>query len=53
MMPLNSASCRPMAQGLGKMNSETSKAEQMTCHSRMTASSSTQGAQRSAYFLCM
>ena len=42
-----------MAQGLGKMNSDTLKAEQMICHSKMVAVSSSQGDQRSTVFLCM
>ena len=39
-----------MAQGLGKMNSETPKPEQMICQSRTISSNSSQGAQRSAVF---
>lgn len=53
MTPPNSTSWVAMAQGLGKMNSETLKAEQMICHSRMVAVSSSQGDQRSTVFLCM
>ena len=39
--------------GLGKMNSETLKAEQMICHSAITATSSSQGDQRSTCFMFM
>jgi len=42
---------RKISQGLGKMNSETSKAAQTTCHSTTTISSSTQGDQRSSSLL--
>ena len=51
MTSLNSQNCVQMRQGLGKMNSETPKPEQMICHSTMTATSSSQGDQRSICFL--
>ena len=41
-----------MAQGLGKMNSDTPKPAQITCQSSTISSSKTHGAQRSAIFLC-
>ena len=53
MTPPNSTSWVPMAQGLGKMNSDTLKAEQMICHSSTMATRRIQGDQRSAVFLCM
>ena len=39
MMPLNSQNWVQMRHGLGKMNSETLKAEQMICHSNTTQTS--------------
>jgi hypothetical protein len=42
-----------MRQGLGKMNSDTSKAAADACHSTMTATSSSQGDQVSMVFLCI
>src|SRR5438874_8489430 len=51
MIALNSQNCVQMRHGLGKMNSDTPKPEQMICHSTITATSSSQGDQRSICFL--
>ena len=51
MIHLNSTNWFQMRQGLGKMNSEISKTEQINCHSRITATSSTHGDQVSICFL--
>ena len=51
MMALNSQNCVQMRQGLGKMKSETPKAEQTICHSTSTTTSSSQGDQRSSCLL--
>ena len=53
MMALNSQNWLQMRKGLGKMNSETEKAEQMICHTTTTLSSSNQGDQNSICFWFM
>jgi hypothetical protein len=53
MVALCSSVCSQMRSGLGKMNSDTLKAEQMTCHSTTVASISSQGAQASFCLLFM
>ena len=53
MRPRYSMNWFQMRAGLGKMNSETLKAEQMICHSAITATSSSQGDQRSTCFMFM
>ena len=51
MISLNSQNWFQMRSGLGKMKSETPKPAQITCHSRITATSSSQGDQRSSCLL--
>jgi len=51
MVSRNSQNWVQMRQGLGKMNSDTSKPEQMICHSTSTAVSNSQGDQVSICFL--
>ena len=45
MMSRYSTNCVQMRQGLGKMNSDTSKALQMICHNMITATSRIHGDQ--------
>ena len=47
----NSISERTICSGLGNTNSDTSKTAQISCHSRIEAISSPQGAKVSRFFL--